>query len=165
MTSHRGEKHDVYRTDLEHLMLGRDDLSYHFTAKDGITQLEMHGKKINHAGKQTGIMIDGLFGRRGSSVRATDAYIHMMKHHGLTIISDKSQTSAGAKVWDKLVKHPDVHSAIMKPLRSYRTKPKDDVPISTHNGSKWALLPAAKERIYHERDPSRIYAYMKRDKK
>ena len=167
MKNHEGETHHVYRTDLSNLhrfMRVKDGAVYHFANDKGETQLEVHGTEIHHNNVPVALMIDGLYGKKGSTVRATDAYKHLMSKHGLSIISDKAQSKDGAKVWKRLVNSPEVKSGVMKKLADYKTKPKKDTPIVKHGKHKWALLNTSKKSIYHSGEPSRIYAYMDKKK-
>ena len=94
--NHNNEPHDVYRS------TSKGDDKYYFVNADNKNQFTVSGEGIRRNGKTIGLMINGVGAIPKSSVRAADAYKHLILHHGLNLVSDTSQTKRGQKIWHRL---------------------------------------------------------------
>ena len=164
IVSHNGETHHIYAASYpskEDSPYGYKHV-YHVTNDKGETQLEIHGGAIHHENKMVGFKIGGLYSNGKPSIRTSDVYKHLMKHHNLSLVSDSQQTHAGSKVWERLRKDPEVQTHLIKKVQG-RYKPNKTTPtITDREGSKWAVKSATKPFL-HRNEYSRIVAHIKRN--
>ena len=54
------------------------------------------------------LRVIGAYGRKGSEVKASDLYHHLVTKHHISLRSDNYQSEGGMKVWNRVSQHPDI---------------------------------------------------------
>lgn len=95
----------------------------------GDVQFQVTGILKNFNSSNPVYIIDELAGGSSRKVKATDFYRYLILKHGFTLISGYAQSPGGVSVWQSLNQDPEISVYTMRPISSYKDKPKEETPI------------------------------------
>jgi len=107
--SHLRDTVDVYYSVRDHKFAG---------SINGQSCIEVCGHMRTFKGKLASFEISSLDSMKRNRVWASEFYKNLIMKLGLVLISDHSQTAAGARVWDRLAHDPDLITQTMRSLYS-----------------------------------------------
>jgi len=160
--SHTGDTITVYKA---------DSGDYYLTDDDRNLLMIVETSNIKYKGKVVAVKIYLLKSARTDKVWASEFYKYLIMKHNLILISDRSQTLSGAKVWDRLARDPQLKTQTILHMWDHEIEARKDkskivkAPKSSDMGKYLVWdVPALLTKHFMSKDDGSRYIAFKRTK-